>query len=206
MARRQARPFRHWARTAPPSCLRSRSTATISSSRTTTVSSATAPARRRSTPSSTSGESRCASSTPIRSARPPSSDISKKKLDAALAGDDPDAAGLVQGVIEEFAQELASVTRRFLRAKGWKDTERIVVGGGMRERQIGELAIGRAGVLLKSRRHQDRPAADPQPSGRCRPHRRGAARAVVDLPGARQHSRRRHRRHQHPRRRGRSSI
>jgi predicted NBD/HSP70 family sugar kinase len=79
-----------------------------------------------------------------------SSDISKKKLDAALAGDDPDAAGLVQGVIEDFAKAFASVTRRFLRAKGWKDTERIVVGGGMRERQIGELAIGRAGVLLKA--------------------------------------------------------
>jgi predicted NBD/HSP70 family sugar kinase len=79
-----------------------------------------------------------------------SSDISKKKLDAALTGDDPDAAGLVQGVIEDFAQALASVTRRFLRAKGWKDTERIVVGGGVRERQIGELTIGRAGVLLKA--------------------------------------------------------
>jgi predicted NBD/HSP70 family sugar kinase len=79
-----------------------------------------------------------------------SSEISKKKLDAALAGDDPDAVGLVQGVIEDFAQALASVTRRFLRAKGWKDTERIAVGGGMRERQIGELTIGRAGVLLKA--------------------------------------------------------
>jgi predicted NBD/HSP70 family sugar kinase len=79
-----------------------------------------------------------------------SSDISRKKLDAALAGGDPDAAGLVHGVIEDFAQALASVTRRFLRAKGWKDTERIAMGGGMRERQIGELAIGRAGVLLKA--------------------------------------------------------
>jgi len=79
----------------------------------------------------------------------PTSEISKKKLDAALTGDDPDAAGLVQGVIEDFAQALASVTRRFLRAKGWKDTERIAVGGGLREHQIGELAIGRAGVLLK---------------------------------------------------------
>jgi len=80
----------------------------------------------------------------------PSSEISKKKLDAALSGDDPDAAGLVQGVIEDFAQVLASIIRRFLRAKGWKDTERIAVGGGMRERQIGELTIGRAGVLLKA--------------------------------------------------------
>lgn len=79
----------------------------------------------------------------------PSSEISKKKLDAALAGDDPDAAGLMQGAIEGFAQEFAFVIRRILKAKGWRDTERIVVGGGMRESKYGELAIGRAGVLLK---------------------------------------------------------
>ena len=79
-----------------------------------------------------------------------SSDISKKKLDAALASDDPDAVGLVQGVIEDFAQALALVAGRFLRAKVWNDTERIAVGGGMRERQIGELTIGRAAVLLKA--------------------------------------------------------
>jgi hypothetical protein len=80
----------------------------------------------------------------------PSSEVSKKKLDAALAADDAEAAGLVQGVVEDFAQELALVVGRFLKAKGWRDTERIVVGGGMRERQIGELAIGRASVLLKA--------------------------------------------------------
>src|SRR6266540_678275 len=80
----------------------------------------------------------------------PSSEIGKKKLDAALCGEDPDAAGLVQGAIEDFAQELAFVIRRFLKAKAWRDTERILVGGGMRERQIGELAIGRAGVILKA--------------------------------------------------------
>ena len=79
----------------------------------------------------------------------PSSDISKKKLDAALAGDDSDAAGLMQGAVEEFAQELAFVIRRFLKAKGWRDTERVVVGGGMRESQFCELSIARAGVLLK---------------------------------------------------------
>jgi predicted NBD/HSP70 family sugar kinase len=80
----------------------------------------------------------------------PSSEVGKKALDAALASHDPEAAGLVQGVVEDFAQELAFVTARFLKAKGWRDTERIVVGGGMRERQIGELAIGRASVLLKA--------------------------------------------------------
>ena len=80
----------------------------------------------------------------------PSAEISKKRLDAALEAEDPDAAGLVQGAIEEFAQGFALVIRRFLKAKGWRETERISVGGGMRDRHIGELAIGRAGVLLKA--------------------------------------------------------
>ena len=80
----------------------------------------------------------------------PSQDIPKKELDAALAGDDPDAAGLVHGVIEEYATELAFVIQRYLKTKLWKDTEHIVIGGGMRESQIGEASIGRAGVMLKA--------------------------------------------------------
>jgi predicted NBD/HSP70 family sugar kinase len=42
------------------------------------------------------------------------------------------------------------VIRRFLRLKDWKDTERIVIGGGMRQSRVGELAIGRAAVILKA--------------------------------------------------------
>jgi predicted NBD/HSP70 family sugar kinase len=80
----------------------------------------------------------------------PSREISKKKLDKVLAEGDPEAAGVIQGTIEDFAQELATVVRRFLRLKGWRDTERIVVGGGLRESRIGELAIGRATVILKA--------------------------------------------------------
>ena len=57
-------------------------------------------------------------------------DIAKSELDAALVGDDVMAAALVHGAIEEFAQELAYVTGRFLKSKAWADTERIVVGGG----------------------------------------------------------------------------
>ena len=38
--------------------------------------------------------------------------------------------------IEEFAQELAYVTRRFLKTKAWAKTERIVVGGGFRESRL----------------------------------------------------------------------
>ena len=77
-------------------------------------------------------------------------EISKKKLDALLAEGHPDAAGVLQGAIEDFGQELAFVIRRFLRLKAWRDVERIVVGGGLREARIGELAIARAGVILKA--------------------------------------------------------
>jgi predicted NBD/HSP70 family sugar kinase len=80
----------------------------------------------------------------------PSEEISKKQLDKMLAEGDTDAAGIVHGVIEEFAQEFAGVVRRFLRLKDWKGTERIVVGGGLRESRIGELAIGRTATILKS--------------------------------------------------------
>lgn len=80
----------------------------------------------------------------------PTEEISKKKLDRALVEGDPEAAGVVQGAIEDFAREMVGVLRRFLRLKAWKDTERIVVGGGLRASRIGELAIGRASVILKS--------------------------------------------------------
>src|SRR5205823_3393583 len=79
-----------------------------------------------------------------------SEDISRKKLDALLTEGDPEAAGVVQGAIEDFAQELALVIRHFLKLKAWRDTERIVVGGGFRAGRVGELTIGRAAVILKS--------------------------------------------------------
>jgi hypothetical protein len=84
----------------------------------------------------------------------PSEEIGKKKLEDVLLNGDPDGAGLVHGAIEDFAQELAAVTRRFLRAKGWQDTQRIVVGGGFRQGRIGELVIGRTNGLLKGSGHE----------------------------------------------------
>ena len=96
------------------------------------------------------GASGCARSARTRSARRRAARSRKKKLDKLLVEGDPEAAGVIQGAIEDFAQELATVIRRFLRLKGWRDTERIVVGGGLRESRIGELAIGRAAVLLKA--------------------------------------------------------
>lgn len=80
----------------------------------------------------------------------PSADIAKKQLDKMIGGDDLEAAGIVLGTVEEFATALAAVIRRFLKQKEWKDTERIAVGGGLRDSRVGELAIGRAAVILKA--------------------------------------------------------
>ena len=84
----------------------------------------------------------------------PSQDISKKKLDRLMLDGDPEAAGVVLGTIEEFAQEFATVIRRFMRLEKWRGTQRIVVGGGLRDSRIGELAIGRTAVLLKGSDHE----------------------------------------------------
>jgi hypothetical protein len=45
---------------------------------------------------------------------------------------------------------LDCLKQRLLKLKGWKDAERLVIGGGFRGRRVGELAIGRASVLLKA--------------------------------------------------------
>ena len=80
----------------------------------------------------------------------PSDQISKKKLDELLVGEDTEASAVVHSAIEEFAQELAYVTRRFLGTKAWAKTERIVVGGGFRDCRLGELAIARTEIILKA--------------------------------------------------------
>jgi predicted NBD/HSP70 family sugar kinase len=80
----------------------------------------------------------------------PSDEIGKKELGAVLTGDDAEASAVVHSAIEEFAQELAHVTCRFLKSKAWDKTERIVVGGGIRDSRLGELAIARAEIILKA--------------------------------------------------------
>ena len=79
-----------------------------------------------------------------------SEDIAKKTLDAVLTKGEPEAAGIIQGAIEDFSQGFALVIRRYLKTKGWKDTERIVVGGGFRGSRVGEVVIGRTAVILKA--------------------------------------------------------
>jgi hypothetical protein len=80
----------------------------------------------------------------------PSDDLSRPKLDVVLKEGDVEAAVVIQSAIEDYAQELAVVVRRFLKAKAWAGTDRIVMGGGFRESRIGELAIARANLILKA--------------------------------------------------------
>jgi predicted NBD/HSP70 family sugar kinase len=80
----------------------------------------------------------------------PSEELNKKTLDDLLSKGDAEAAGIVQGAIEDFSQQLALIIRRFLKLKSWAKTERIVVGGGFRASRIGELVTGRTAVILKA--------------------------------------------------------
>lgn len=80
-------------------------------------------------------------------------EISKRDLDALLKEGDAHEAALVLSAIEGFAQSLAFVIRRFVRLKSWAKVERIVVGGGFRDSRVGELAIGRAGIILSTDGH-----------------------------------------------------
>ena len=83
-----------------------------------------------------------------------SEDMSKKQLDKMLAEGDPEAGGIIHSAVEEFAQALTSVIKRFLKTAAWRDTEAIVIGGGFRDSRVGELAVGRTEVLLKSGDHK----------------------------------------------------
>lgn len=78
----------------------------------------------------------------------PSARLSKKTLDRALRGRAATEAGdLLRGAIEEFAVELTVVIERFMRQKAWSGVQRIVVGGGFPESEVGELAILQAAAL-----------------------------------------------------------
>jgi len=83
-----------------------------------------------------------------------SEEMSKKQLDKMLAEGDPEAGGIIHSAVEEFAQALTSVIKRFLKTSAWRGTEAIVIGGGFRDSRVGELAVGRAEVLLKSGDHK----------------------------------------------------
>jgi predicted NBD/HSP70 family sugar kinase len=77
-------------------------------------------------------------------------EISSKKLDALFKKGDDKAAGALLGAIEDFSKNLAAVIRRFLMLKDWKDTECLLIGGGLSASRIGEVILGRTHGLLKA--------------------------------------------------------
>lgn len=78
----------------------------------------------------------------------PSAALTKKMLDSALREGSSAAAGIIHSAIEDFAQALVQVIQRF-HARAWNRVSHIVIGGGFRASRVGELAIGRAQVLLQ---------------------------------------------------------
>ncbi|MHB2264810.1 ROK family protein [Aliihoeflea sp. PC F10.4] len=77
-------------------------------------------------------------------------DLSNDDIDEAWRTGDAFAAGLIHTTIEEFAQRLASVVRAYSSADDqWAKVSRIVVGGGLRDSRIGEIAIGRTTAILR---------------------------------------------------------
>jgi predicted NBD/HSP70 family sugar kinase len=79
-----------------------------------------------------------------------SRDLSKKALDRVLSRKRAsEGAELLEGAIEEFAEELAHVVRRFLREPSWDKVQRIVIGGGFPESNVGERAILQAAMILQ---------------------------------------------------------
>ena len=73
----------------------------------------------------------------------------KPALQKILLEGDPLAAGVLLGAIEDFSHSLCEVIARFLKLSAWRDTQRIVIGGGFREGRFGELVVGRTAVLLR---------------------------------------------------------
>jgi hypothetical protein len=79
-------------------------------------------------------------------------ELSKSELDNLLLQGEPEAAGIIHAAIEEFSQEFALVIQRYLKLKEWRNTERIVIGGGFRASRIGELVVGRTTIILKAQK------------------------------------------------------
>jgi predicted NBD/HSP70 family sugar kinase len=70
----------------------------------------------------------------------PTEEIPKKKLDELMAREGA-AAAAIHGALEDYAEQLARVIRRFLSHKSWKGVQRVIIGGGLKQSDIGALAV-----------------------------------------------------------------
>lgn len=85
----------------------------------------------------------------------PDERVSKSTLDELLTQGNPREQALMLSAIEGFAQELAYVLRRLLRSKGWRHTQRIAVGGGLKSARFAEIAVARTELLLRAEEKDD---------------------------------------------------
>jgi predicted NBD/HSP70 family sugar kinase len=73
-------------------------------------------------------------------------------MERLLRQGSPEASGILQSALDDFARALADVIVQFHR-HGWRKVERIAIGGGFRQGRLGEMAIARAQSLLHERGH-----------------------------------------------------
>lgn len=79
----------------------------------------------------------------------PTHAINQDQLDRLHAQDN--AAGEAIGAaMEEYAQQLAHVVRAFRQLPAWRDVQRIVVGGGFQQSEVGTRAVERTAEILAS--------------------------------------------------------
>ena len=79
----------------------------------------------------------------------PTRELSKHKLDALLEKDGV-AAQAIAAATEDYALQLASVVKRFLKHPTWRGVERIIIGGGFHQSEVGSQAIDRTREVLKA--------------------------------------------------------
>ena len=79
----------------------------------------------------------------------PTAELSKSAIDEALREGKPHEQAIIHSAIEEYAQQLLAVVRRFMRTKEWRDTQRIVIGGGLKAGRFAEIAVARTELLAR---------------------------------------------------------
>jgi predicted NBD/HSP70 family sugar kinase len=75
--------------------------------------------------------------------------LTRSRIDNLIQEGDATSAGVIFTIVEDFAQNIAKVVKALLTIRSWSGVERIAVGGGFRSSRVGELAIGRAAVLVR---------------------------------------------------------
>jgi hypothetical protein len=70
----------------------------------------------------------------------PSEEIPKRRLDQLMEKEGP-AAAAIQGALQDYAEQLGRVIRRFLNQESWKGVQRVIIGGGLKQSDIGTRAI-----------------------------------------------------------------